>query len=169
MEPHLLGGGPTGGQTGPDLFPTAIAAFKKIVQDAGGQLGSPFPLKGSAGPRCQASGLQKPSLDAQGSDDPTATSAFVGPAMVNLQHVHLRIGDWKAEKHSHAGWAAPTPRADISLRSVSSRISIRTPSEKSAEISHSREAEIGPTSTVLARSFCRLARFVSRLFSRFGI
>ncbi len=38
MEPHLLGGGPTGGQTGPELFPKAIAAFKKIVQDAGGEL-----------------------------------------------------------------------------------------------------------------------------------
>ncbi len=37
MEPHLLGGGPTGGQTGPDLFPKAIAAFKKIVENAGGK------------------------------------------------------------------------------------------------------------------------------------
>lgn len=37
MEPHLLGGGPTGGQTGPDLFPKAIAAFKKIVEGAGGK------------------------------------------------------------------------------------------------------------------------------------
>lgn len=36
MEPHLLGGGPTGGQTGPDLFPKAVAAFKKIVEAAGG-------------------------------------------------------------------------------------------------------------------------------------
>ncbi len=36
MEPHLLGGGPTGGQTGPDLFPKAVAAFKKIVENAGG-------------------------------------------------------------------------------------------------------------------------------------
>jgi len=36
MEPHLLGGGPTGGQTGPDLFPKAIAAFKRIVEAAGG-------------------------------------------------------------------------------------------------------------------------------------
>jgi len=31
MEPHLLGGGPTGGHTGPELFPKAIDAFKKIL------------------------------------------------------------------------------------------------------------------------------------------
>ena len=36
MEPHLLGGGPTGGQTGPELFPKAVAAFKRIVEIAGG-------------------------------------------------------------------------------------------------------------------------------------
>ncbi len=35
MEPHLLGGGPTGGQTGPDLFPKAVAAFKRILDEAG--------------------------------------------------------------------------------------------------------------------------------------
>ncbi|MBX9678620.1 MAG: sugar phosphate isomerase/epimerase [Gemmataceae bacterium] len=35
MEPHLLGGGPTGGVTGPDLFRKAVAAFKKILDDAG--------------------------------------------------------------------------------------------------------------------------------------
>jgi 3-dehydroshikimate dehydratase len=35
MEPHLLGGGPTGGQTGPELFPKAVAAFKKILEQAG--------------------------------------------------------------------------------------------------------------------------------------
>ena len=35
MEPHLLGGGPTGGQTGPDLFPKAVAAFRKILEDIG--------------------------------------------------------------------------------------------------------------------------------------
>ena len=35
MEPHLLGGGPTGGQTGPELFPKAVAAFKKILERAG--------------------------------------------------------------------------------------------------------------------------------------
>lgn len=35
MEPHLLGGGPTGGVTGPELFPKAVAAFKKILEAAG--------------------------------------------------------------------------------------------------------------------------------------
>jgi sugar phosphate isomerase/epimerase len=35
MEPHLLGGGPTGGQTGPALFPKAVAAFKRILDTAG--------------------------------------------------------------------------------------------------------------------------------------
>lgn len=35
MEPHLLGGGPTGGQTGPVLFPKAVAAFKRILEGAG--------------------------------------------------------------------------------------------------------------------------------------
>ena len=35
MEPHLLGGGPTGGVTGPELFPKAVAAFKKILDAAG--------------------------------------------------------------------------------------------------------------------------------------
>jgi sugar phosphate isomerase/epimerase len=35
LEPHLLGGGPTGGQTGPELFPKAAAAFKKILEQAG--------------------------------------------------------------------------------------------------------------------------------------
>src|SRR5262245_25468794 len=35
MEPHLLGGGPTGGQTGPELFPKAVAAFKIILERAG--------------------------------------------------------------------------------------------------------------------------------------
>jgi 3-dehydroshikimate dehydratase len=35
MEPHLLGGGPTGGVTGPDLFPKAVDAFKKILDAAG--------------------------------------------------------------------------------------------------------------------------------------
>lgn len=37
MEPHLLGGGPTGGHTGPELFPKAIEAFRAIVQRAGGR------------------------------------------------------------------------------------------------------------------------------------
>jgi len=31
MEPHLLGGGPTGGHTGPELFPKAVEAFKRIL------------------------------------------------------------------------------------------------------------------------------------------
>lgn len=35
MEPHLLSGGPTGGVTGPELFPTAIAAFRGILDRAG--------------------------------------------------------------------------------------------------------------------------------------
>jgi len=35
LEPHLLGGGPTGGVTGPELFPQAAAAFKGILDKAG--------------------------------------------------------------------------------------------------------------------------------------
>jgi 3-dehydroshikimate dehydratase len=34
LEPHLLGGGPTGGVTGPDLFPKAVAAFTAILDCA---------------------------------------------------------------------------------------------------------------------------------------
>ena len=37
MEPHLRGGGPTGGYTGPDLFPAAVEAFRKILQECGGK------------------------------------------------------------------------------------------------------------------------------------
>jgi hypothetical protein len=37
LEPHLLGGGPTGGVTGPELFPQAVAAFKRILEAAGAQ------------------------------------------------------------------------------------------------------------------------------------
>jgi sugar phosphate isomerase/epimerase len=37
LEPHLLGGGPTGGVTGPELFPKAVGAFKAIVEKAGGR------------------------------------------------------------------------------------------------------------------------------------
>jgi sugar phosphate isomerase/epimerase len=37
LEPHLLGGGPTGGITGPELFPQAVAAFKKVLEAAGAQ------------------------------------------------------------------------------------------------------------------------------------
>jgi 3-dehydroshikimate dehydratase len=35
LEPHLLGGGPTGGVTGPELFPKAVAAFRAILGRAG--------------------------------------------------------------------------------------------------------------------------------------
>jgi 3-dehydroshikimate dehydratase len=35
LEPHLIGGGPTGGVTGPDLFPKAAAAFKKVLDSVG--------------------------------------------------------------------------------------------------------------------------------------
>ena len=35
LEPHLLGGGPTGGVTGPELFPKAVEAFKAILDKAG--------------------------------------------------------------------------------------------------------------------------------------
>jgi sugar phosphate isomerase/epimerase len=37
MEPHLRGGGPTGGVTGADLFPPAVEAFRKILRECGGQ------------------------------------------------------------------------------------------------------------------------------------
>ena len=36
MEPHLRGGGPTGGITGPDLFPFAVEAFRAILRKCGG-------------------------------------------------------------------------------------------------------------------------------------
>jgi sugar phosphate isomerase/epimerase len=39
MEPHLRGGGPTGGVTGPDLFPYAVEAFRGILKACGGQEG----------------------------------------------------------------------------------------------------------------------------------
>ncbi|NBO91734.1 MAG: sugar phosphate isomerase/epimerase [Planctomycetia bacterium] len=39
MEPHLLGGGPTGGVTGPELFPIAIAAFRTILARSGAKEG----------------------------------------------------------------------------------------------------------------------------------
>lgn len=35
MEPHLLGGGPTGGVTGPELFPRAVEAFRAVLAKAG--------------------------------------------------------------------------------------------------------------------------------------
>jgi 3-dehydroshikimate dehydratase len=37
LEPHLRGGGPTGGITGPDLFPVAVESFRKILLDCGGK------------------------------------------------------------------------------------------------------------------------------------
>lgn len=37
LEPHLLGGGPTGGVTGPELFPKAVAAFKKVLDTVGAE------------------------------------------------------------------------------------------------------------------------------------
>jgi sugar phosphate isomerase/epimerase len=39
LEPHLRGGTPTGGHTGPDLFPYAVEAFRTILKDCGGQEG----------------------------------------------------------------------------------------------------------------------------------
>lgn len=36
MEPHLRGGGPTGGVTGADLFPVAVEAFRSLLRAAGG-------------------------------------------------------------------------------------------------------------------------------------
>jgi sugar phosphate isomerase/epimerase len=39
MEPHLRGGGPTGGITGPDLFPYAVEAFRTILRNCGGKEG----------------------------------------------------------------------------------------------------------------------------------
>ena len=39
MEPHLRGGGPTGGVTGPDLFPAAVEAFRQVLTRAGGSEG----------------------------------------------------------------------------------------------------------------------------------
>jgi sugar phosphate isomerase/epimerase len=35
LEPHLLGGGPTGGVTGPELFPRAVEAIRGILDSAG--------------------------------------------------------------------------------------------------------------------------------------
>jgi sugar phosphate isomerase/epimerase len=39
LEPHLLGGGPTGGVTGPELFPRAVAAFTAILDRVGAKYG----------------------------------------------------------------------------------------------------------------------------------
>lgn len=35
LEPHLLGGGPTGGVTGPELFPKAVAAARAVLEKSG--------------------------------------------------------------------------------------------------------------------------------------
>src|SRR3989440_6909722 len=35
LEPHLLGGGPTGGVTGPELFPKAAAALRSVFRKVG--------------------------------------------------------------------------------------------------------------------------------------
>jgi 3-dehydroshikimate dehydratase len=37
LEPHLLGGGPTGGVTGPELFPKAVAAYTKVLDKVGAE------------------------------------------------------------------------------------------------------------------------------------
>jgi sugar phosphate isomerase/epimerase len=37
LEPHLLGGGPTGGVTGPDLFPKAVEALRGIMRRVGAE------------------------------------------------------------------------------------------------------------------------------------
>ena len=37
LEPHLLGGGPTGGVTGPELFPRAVAAYTNVLDQVGAQ------------------------------------------------------------------------------------------------------------------------------------
>jgi 3-dehydroshikimate dehydratase len=37
LEPHLLGGGPTGGVTGPELFPKAVQALRDIFRRVGAQ------------------------------------------------------------------------------------------------------------------------------------
>jgi sugar phosphate isomerase/epimerase len=37
LEPHLLGGGPTGGVTGPELFPKAAAAFQRVLEQVGAE------------------------------------------------------------------------------------------------------------------------------------
>jgi sugar phosphate isomerase/epimerase len=35
LEPHLQAGGPTGGVTGPELFPQAVAAFRRVLDQVG--------------------------------------------------------------------------------------------------------------------------------------
>jgi sugar phosphate isomerase/epimerase len=38
LEPHLLGGGPTGGVTGVELFPKAVEAFRNILAKVGAKI-----------------------------------------------------------------------------------------------------------------------------------
>jgi sugar phosphate isomerase/epimerase len=38
LEPHLLGGGPTGGVTGPELFPKAVSAARAVLERAGAEV-----------------------------------------------------------------------------------------------------------------------------------
>lgn len=38
LEPHLLGGGPTGGHTGPELFPKAVEAYRQILLRVGAKI-----------------------------------------------------------------------------------------------------------------------------------
>jgi sugar phosphate isomerase/epimerase len=38
LEPHLLGGGPTGGVTGPELFPKAVETFRQMLQRVGAEV-----------------------------------------------------------------------------------------------------------------------------------
>ncbi|MFL5341244.1 MAG: sugar phosphate isomerase/epimerase family protein [Gemmataceae bacterium] len=38
LEPHLLGGGPTGGVTGPELFPKAVEAFRGLLNRVGAKM-----------------------------------------------------------------------------------------------------------------------------------
>ena len=37
LEPHLLGGGPTGGVTGRELFPKAVEALRGILRRVGAE------------------------------------------------------------------------------------------------------------------------------------
>jgi sugar phosphate isomerase/epimerase len=39
LEPHLLGGGPTGGVTGPELFPGAVEAARNLLVGLGAKVG----------------------------------------------------------------------------------------------------------------------------------
>jgi sugar phosphate isomerase/epimerase len=47
LEPHLLGGGPTGGMTGPELFPKAVEALTRILSSVYGSNKSHSPASRS--------------------------------------------------------------------------------------------------------------------------